>query len=150
MPHVLPFEKPLVDLVTRVRELRDSATDNRHWAPELSRLEERVALLAREVLQNLSAPQKVQLSRHPDCPYTLDYVQRLMTDWVELHGDRRFADDGALVAGLGRYRGRSVAVVGHQKGRTTAAASQRLGGGLDGGPGSFLRPTRYAIPMERP
>ncbi|RYE86268.1 MAG: acetyl-CoA carboxylase carboxyltransferase subunit alpha, partial [Myxococcales bacterium] len=61
----------------------------------------------------------VQLSRHPQRPYTLDYVQHLITDWVELHGDRRFADDPAIVTGLGTFRGQSVAVVGHQKGRTT-------------------------------
>jgi acetyl-CoA carboxylase carboxyl transferase subunit alpha len=69
--------------------------------------------------------QKVQLSRHPGRPYTLNYIERLFTDFVELHGDRRFADDPAIVAGLGRFRGRSVAIVGHQKGRSTKENMQR-------------------------
>ena len=63
--------------------------------------------------------QKVQLSRHPNRPYTNDYISRLFEDFVELHGDRRFAEDGALIAGIGRFHGRSVVVVGHQKGRTS-------------------------------
>jgi acetyl-CoA carboxylase carboxyl transferase subunit alpha len=63
--------------------------------------------------------QKVMISRHPNLPYTLDYVQRLFTDWIELHGDRRFADDPSIVSGLARFNGRSVVVVGHQKGRGT-------------------------------
>jgi len=75
--------------------------------------------LAREVFANLSPMQKVQLSRHPNRPYTLDYVTRLFSDFFEMKGDRRFADDASIVAGLGRFHGRSVAVVGHQKGRST-------------------------------
>jgi len=119
MAHVLAFERPVVELVSRVRELRDLASNDPRFAPELKRLEDKAAKLAREVFANLSPMQKVQLSRHPNRPYTLDYVQRLLKDWVELHGDRRFADDPSIVAGLGRYHGRSVVVVGHQKGRTT-------------------------------
>ena len=119
MVHVLAFEKPVVELVSRVRELRHLARADERFAPELQRLEQKAAQLAREVFANLSPMQKVQLSRHPNRPYTLDYVSRLFTDWVELHGDRRFADDAAIVCGLARYHGRSVAVVGHQKGRST-------------------------------
>ena len=81
--------------------------------------------MAREVFAKLSPMQKVQLSRHPNRPYTLDYVARLFDDFVELHGDRRFADDASIVAGLGRYHGRSVVVVGHQKGRSTKENMQR-------------------------
>lgn len=116
---VLPFEKPVVDLVERVRELRELAATDARFASELTRLEEKAAKLAREIFRDLSPMQKVMISRHPNRPYTLDYVQRLLTDWVELHGDRRFADDASIVCGLGRYRGRSVVVVGHQKGRNT-------------------------------
>ncbi len=116
---VLPFEKPVVDLVERVRELRELAATDKRFANELTRLEEKAAKLAREIFRDLSPMQKVMISRHPNRPYTLDYVQRLLTDWVELHGDRRFADDASIVCGLGRYRGRSVVVVGHQKGRNT-------------------------------
>jgi len=109
----------VVELVQRVRELRELAKADERLAPELQRLEEKAALLAREMFAKLEPIQKVQLSRHPKRPYTLDYVARLLEDFVELHGDRRFADDPAIVAGLGRYHGRSVVVVGHQKGRTT-------------------------------
>jgi acetyl-CoA carboxylase carboxyl transferase subunit alpha len=117
--HVLAFERPVVELVARVRELRDLASTDERWAPELERLEEKAARLAREVFANLSPMQKVQLSRHPNRPYTTDYVARLFQDFVELRGDRRFSEDSSIVAGIGRFHGRSVAVVGHQKGRST-------------------------------
>jgi acetyl-CoA carboxylase carboxyl transferase subunit alpha len=117
--HVLAFERPVVELVTRVRELRELATTDEKWAPELERLEEKAAKLARKVFANLSPMQKVQLSRHPNRPYTADYVARLFEDFVELKGDRRFADDASILAGIGRFHGQSVAVVGHQKGRST-------------------------------
>jgi acetyl-CoA carboxylase carboxyl transferase subunit alpha len=117
--HVLPFEKPVVELVNRVRELRVLAQSDKQYEAELRRLEEKAGRLARELFADLSPWQKVQLSRHPSRPYTLDYVEQLFTDWSELHGDRRFGEDPAIVAGLGRYRGRSVAVIGHQKGRST-------------------------------
>jgi acetyl-CoA carboxylase carboxyl transferase subunit alpha len=117
--YVLPFEKPVVELVNRVRELRVLAQSDRQYEVELKRLEEKAGRLARELFADLSPWQKVQLSRHPSRPYTLDYVERLFTEWIELHGDRRFGDDPAIVAGIGRYRDRSVAVIGHQKGRST-------------------------------
>ena len=116
---VLPFEKPVAELVEQVRELRARARADNRFEPELTRLEEKASRLARELFAELTPMQKVQLSRHASRPYTLDYVKRLLTDWVELHGDRRFGDDPSIVAGLGRYRGRSVVVVGHQKGRGT-------------------------------
>ena len=119
MGYVLPFEKPVFELVTRVQELRDLAARDPRFEPELKRLEEKAARLARELFHALTPHQKVQLSRHPSRPYTLDYLGRIFDDWIELHGDRRFADDAALVGGLARYHGRSVVVVGHQKGRST-------------------------------
>jgi acetyl-CoA carboxylase carboxyl transferase subunit alpha len=115
--YVLPFEKPVVELVARVRELRELARADRTLEPELRRLEDKATKLARELFAELSPWQKVQLSRHPNRPYTLDYVERLFDGFVELHGDRCFGDDAAIVAGLARFRGRSVVVVGHQKGR---------------------------------
>jgi acetyl-CoA carboxylase carboxyl transferase subunit alpha len=115
--YVLPFEKPVVELVSRVRELRELARADAGLEPELRRLEDKAAKLARELFAELTPWQKVQLSRHPNRPYTLDYLDRLVTDFVELHGDRSFADDAAIVAGIARFRGRPVAVVGHQKGR---------------------------------
>jgi acetyl-CoA carboxylase carboxyl transferase subunit alpha len=116
---VLPFEKPVVDLVEKVRELRVLAAQDPRFEPELRRLEEKAGQLAREIFQHLTPIQKVQISRHANRPYTLDYIKRLFTGWVELKGDRRFADDGAIVSGLATFRGRSVVVVGHQKGRGT-------------------------------
>ena len=115
--HVLPFEKPVVEIVARVRELRALAEHDKRFESELRRLEEKAGRLARELFADLSPWQKVQLSRHPNRPYTLDYVGMLFRDFVELHGDRSFADDASIVCGVARYHGRSVVVVGHQKGR---------------------------------
>jgi acetyl-CoA carboxylase carboxyl transferase subunit alpha len=115
--HVLPFEKPIVELVARVKELRALAENDKRFESELRRLEEKCALLARELFADLSPWQKVQLSRHPNRPYMLDYVGELFEDFLEMHGDRVFADDASIVCGLARYHGRSVVVVGHQKGR---------------------------------
>jgi acetyl-CoA carboxylase carboxyl transferase subunit alpha len=123
--YVLPFEKPVVELVTRVKELREAAQSDAKLQNELRRLEEKAGRLARELFADLSPWQKVQLSRHPNRPYTLDYVEHLFTDWVELAGDRRFADDQSIVAGLAKFHGRSVAIVGHQKGRSTKEKVQR-------------------------
>lgn len=119
MAHVLAFERPVVELLTRVRELRELAATDQRYQGELKRLEERTASLAREVFSKLSPIQKVQLSRHPSRPFTLDYIGLLFSDFVELHGDRRFRDDPSLVCGLASYHGRSVMVMGHQKGRDT-------------------------------
>jgi acetyl-CoA carboxylase carboxyl transferase subunit alpha len=119
MAHVLAFERPVVELVSRVRELRELANEDARLGPELERLEDKAAQLAREMFAKLEPIQKVQLSRHPNRPYTLDYVSRLFEDFIELKGDRRFAEDESIVAGLARYHGRSVVLVGHQKGRNT-------------------------------
>src|SRR5579863_4818597 len=115
--YVLPFEKPVVELVSKVRELRQLAKKDHGMEAELRRLEDKASKLARELFAELSPWQKVQLSRHPNRPYTLDYISRLFLDFVELHGDRSFADDASIVGGLAKFHGRSVVVVGHQKGR---------------------------------
>ncbi|MDB4947171.1 MAG: Acetyl-coenzyme carboxyl transferase [Labilithrix sp.] len=115
--HVLPFEKPVVELVNRVRELRILAETDKKLEAELRRLEEKAGRLARELFADLTPWQRVQLSRHPNRPYTLDYVNVLFEDFVELHGDRLYAEDAAIVAGLAKFHGRSVAIVGQQKGR---------------------------------
>ncbi|MEO7111831.1 MAG: acetyl-CoA carboxylase carboxyltransferase subunit alpha [Polyangiaceae bacterium] len=121
---VLPFEKPVVELVTRVRELKQAARDggtgsDRALESELRRLEDKTGRLARELFATLTPWQKVQLSRHPNRPYTLDYIEAIMTDFIEMHGDRRFGDDPAIIGGFAKFRGRSIVVVGHQKGRST-------------------------------
>jgi acetyl-CoA carboxylase carboxyl transferase subunit alpha len=87
--YVLPFEKPVVELVTRVRELRELAEADRQYLPELKKLEEKTSKVARELFAELEPWQKVQLSRHPNRPYTMDYVPYLFQDFQELHGDRR-------------------------------------------------------------
>lgn len=116
---VLPFEKPVAELLERVRELRAAAADDEALVPELEAVEAHMRDVARVVFADLTPMQKVQLSRHANRPYTLDYIRRIFTDFVELHGDRRFSDDASIVAGLASYRGRSVALIGHQKGRGT-------------------------------
>jgi acetyl-CoA carboxylase carboxyl transferase subunit alpha len=115
--HVLPFEKPVVEIVARVRELRELARTDRGLETELRRLEDKATKLARELFAELTPWQKVQLSRHPNRPYSLDYIPRIFDGFCELHGDRTFGDDASIVAGFARLRGRSVVVVGHQKGR---------------------------------
>jgi acetyl-CoA carboxylase carboxyl transferase subunit alpha len=114
---ILPFEKPVAELIEKVRELRSLAAADPRFEPELAQLEDNTGRLAREIFAGLTPMQKVLLSRHANRPYTLDYIKRLFTDWVELKGDRRFADDCSIVCGLATYHGRSVVVVGHQKGR---------------------------------
>jgi acetyl-CoA carboxylase carboxyl transferase subunit alpha len=115
----LEFERPLLELERRIHELKSVARPGAEFDAEIARLEEKARRLQREIFEDLSPWQKVQLCRHPDRPYTLDYVQRIFEDFMELHGDRGYADDRAIVGGWARFRGRSVMVVGHQKGRGT-------------------------------
>ena len=115
--YILPFEKPVAEMVARVRELRALAVTDERLLPELRTLEDRSSKLAKELFADLSPWQRVQLSRHPNRPYTLDYVNALIEDFTELSGDRAFADDAAVIAGLGRFEGRAVMVIGNQKGR---------------------------------
>ena len=116
----LDFEQPVAELEARIEELRfvqdDSAVD---ISTEIARLEKKSQSLTKDIYAKLSAWQIAQVARHPQRPYTLDYVQGIFTDFEELHGDRAFADDAAIVGGLARLNGRSVMVIGHQKGRDT-------------------------------
>lgn len=121
----LEFEKPIVELEDRIRELKLYGVREQGFESELRRLEERVGTLQQEIYDELSVWQKVQLSRHPDRPYFLDYLQRIFDDFIELHGDRAFSDDAAIVSGFARLDGRTVAVIGHQKGRTTKEKLRR-------------------------
>ncbi len=116
---ILDFEKPIVELEKKIKEMKVYALEeNVELTEEIRRLEIKLARLMEDTYSRLSRWQRVQLARHPDRPYTLDYIQRIFTDFVELHGDRLFADDPALVGGLARLDGRSVMVLGQQKGRT--------------------------------
>jgi acetyl-CoA carboxylase carboxyl transferase subunit alpha len=113
----LDFERPIVELENKIAELRKLGGPQLDL--EIRRLERKARQLQREVFSELSAWQKVLLSRHPLRPFTLDYVARLVEDFVELHGDRAFRDDESIVGGVGRFRGRPVMILGHQKGRGT-------------------------------
>lgn len=115
----LDFERPLVELEQQIDELKLVATQGAVIEEEIAALEDRARSLQAEIFKDLDTWQKVQLSRHPSRPYSMDYIDRLTTDFVELHGDRSFADDHAIIGGLGRFEGRSVVIVAHQKGRTT-------------------------------
>jgi acetyl-CoA carboxylase carboxyl transferase subunit alpha len=117
------FEEPLVELRRRIEELEAFPDGSRNR--ELEKLRAALRKQTAEVYSGLDRWQKTQVARHPERPYTLEYVDHLMTDWVELHGDRAFADDAAIVAGFATFRGRSVAVVGHQKGRDTRERIRR-------------------------
>jgi len=119
MAHVPSFERPVTYLLDRIRELRQLVGSDPQTAPEFGRLEENVSDLARQVYSGISPIERVAISRQSGRPYTLDYVQNLCTDWIELGGDRLYGNDAAIVGGVTRYRNQSVVVVGHQKGRST-------------------------------
>lgn len=116
----LDFEQPIADLENKIEELRfmqeDSAVD---ISEEIGRLEKKSQGLTKDIYGKLSPWQIAQVARHPQRPYSLDYFERIFTDFEELHGDRAFADDHAIVGGLARFNGQSVMVIGHQKGRDT-------------------------------
>ena len=112
------FEEPLTELRRRIEELEGYPEGSGHGA-ELERLRSALKKQTREIFGKLTPWQKTLVARHFDRPYTLDYVEHLMTDWVEIHGDRGFADDPAIVCGFATFRGRSLVVVGQQKGRGT-------------------------------
>ena len=119
----LDFEKPIVELENKIAELKQLGGPQLEL--EIRRLERKARQLQREVFSELSAWQKVLLSRHPLRPFTLDYVGRFVEDFVELHGDRAFRDDESIVGGVGRFRGRAVMILGHQKGRGTKENMKR-------------------------
>lgn len=119
-PIFLDFEQPIAELEQKIEQLRfvqdDSAVD---ISEEISRLEAKSQALQKDLYAKLSPWQVALVARHPQRPYTLDYVQHMFTDFEELHGDRSFADDHAIVGGLARFNGQSCMVIGHQKGRDT-------------------------------
>lgn len=118
------FEEPLVELRQKIAELEGYPDENRPTA-EIDKLRRTLEKRTREVFADLTNWQQVLLARHVERPFTLDYVEHLTTDWMEIHGDRRFADDPAIVTGFATFRGRSVAIAGHQKGRTTKSRITR-------------------------
>lgn len=117
-PNYLDFEQPIADLQAKIEELRLVGNDNAlNISDEIARLQEKSQALTKSIFSDLSSWQVARLARHPLRPYTLDYINYLFSDFEELHGDRHFADDPAIVGGIARLDGRPVMVIGHQKGR---------------------------------
>jgi len=125
--NLLEFEKPLAELERRIGELKhmDSEQPGVDLSEDISRLGKKLNKMRADVYSNLSRWQRTQIARHPQRPYTLDYIECLMEDFVELHGDRAFADDKSIVGGVGWFNGKPVMVIGHQKGRNTKEKVQR-------------------------
>jgi len=115
---VLEFEKPIFELEQKIEEIKN-LSDNVDVSDEVKTLEMKVSQLRENIFSNLTRWQRVQLARHPERPYTLDYIQHMTTDFVELHGDRAYGDDKAIVGGFAKLDGRPVMIIGHQKGRDT-------------------------------
>ncbi|MFA5115666.1 MAG: acetyl-CoA carboxylase carboxyltransferase subunit alpha [Candidatus Omnitrophota bacterium] len=116
----LDFEKPILELERKVEELKKfTSSENIDLSSEIKKLEDKLDKVKREVFESLSPWQRVQIARHPKRPYTLDYIGLMMTDFVEVHGDRVFGDDKALICGFAKIDGQNVVVMGHQKGRDT-------------------------------
>ena len=124
--HFLEFEQPIAELESKIEELRyvqnESAVD---ISDEIERLDKKSAQLTKDIYGNLTPWQVTQIARHPQRPYTLDYVNELFTDFQELHGDRHYADDESIVGGLARFNGHACMVLGHQKGRDTKERALR-------------------------
>jgi len=147
---VLDFEKPVYELEQKIREMR-KYEGNVDISGEINRLEKKVEQLRESVYSNLTRWQRVQIARHPERPYTLDYIERIMVDFVELHGDRRLGDDKALVGGFARLEGKTVMVIGQQKGRDTKSNVYRNFGMMNPeGYRKALRLVKLAEKFNRP
>jgi len=118
--YTLEFEKPIVELEETLRSLRTQASEQKiDLSTQINQIEQKLETTRKAIFTNLTAWQRVQLARHPKRPYLLDYIQRIATDFIQLHGDRRFADDRAIIGGLATIGEHRVMVIGHQKGRDT-------------------------------
>ena len=116
----LDYEQPIAELEAKIEELQHMSSDtDLNITEEIQKLQDKSVELTRSIFASLTPWQVTQMARHPERPYTLDYIERIVTDFEELHGDRAYADDAALITGIGRFNGRSVVVIGHQKGRDT-------------------------------
>jgi len=118
--YVLEFERPLIELEKKIQEMKDySLNEDLEVSEEITKLEKKAQKVRRDIYSKLTRWQRVQLARHPQRPYTLDYIEKITNYFVELHGDRSFRDDPAIVAGIAEIENEQVVIVGHQKGRTT-------------------------------
>ena len=123
--HYLDFEQPIAELEQKIDELNEISVGDEILTPEINRLRKKADQLRKSIFSNLTRWQRVQLARHPDRPYTLDYIDLMTEDFIELHGDRYYADDKAMVGGLALIEGESVMIIGQQKGRDTKARQYR-------------------------
>lgn len=121
----LDFEQPIAELEKKIDELNELSLGDEVLKPEIDRLRKKADQLRESIFSNLTRWQRVQLARHPDRPYTMDYIDLMTEDFIELHGDRYFADDKAMVGGLATIEGESVMIIGHQKGRDTKSRQYR-------------------------
>jgi acetyl-CoA carboxylase carboxyl transferase subunit alpha len=148
----LDFEKPIAELEKKIEELTlFTSSGNIDLEEEILKLHKKADQLRSEIYSRLSPWQKAQISRHPNRPYTLDYIEAVMTDFVEMHGDRAFADDPAIVCGMAKLDGMPVVVIGHQKGRTTKEKIHRnFGMPNPEGYRKALRVMRFAERFNKP
>lgn len=120
MKQVLDFEKPIVNLKEKISELKKITEDSDiDLTEEITTLEEKLKVLEDDIYGNLKPWQRVQMARHGERPTTLDYVERLFTEFIEFHGDRLFGDDAAIVTGIAFYKDEPVTIIGHQRGKDT-------------------------------
>lgn len=121
----LEFEQPIADLEKKIEELNELSVGDEVLKPEIDRLRKKADQLRESIFSNLTRWQRVQLARHPERPYTLDYIHLIADEFIELHGDRYFADDKAMIGGLATIDGESVMIIGQQKGRDTKSRQYR-------------------------
>lgn len=147
---ILDFERPIIDLENKISEMK-SMTDYLDISNEITALEKRVDELSQSIFSNLTRWQRVQLARHPDRPYTLDFINYMTTDFVELHGDRCFRDDRAMVGGFAKLNNQTVMVIGQQKGRDTKSNLYRnFGMANPEGYRKALRLMKLAAKFDKP
>ncbi|GAB4541759.1 MAG: acetyl-CoA carboxylase carboxyltransferase subunit alpha [Pleurocapsa sp.] len=149
---LLDFEKPLCELESRIEQIKSLAEENQvDVSAEISQLEARAEQLRKEIFTTLTPGQRLQLARHPRRPSTLDYIQAITDEWLELHGDRGGYDDPALVGGVARIEGRPMVILGHQKGRDTKDnVARNFGMAFPGGYRKALRLMEHANKFDMP
>jgi len=123
--YILDFEKPLIEIQQKIRELEALVETHPELKEEIERLKKKAEKLRAKIYKNLTRWQMVQLARHPDRPHAIDYIQRICKDFVELHGDRLFRDDPSIIAGIGKIDDKSVVIIGEEKGRKTQERIKR-------------------------
>ncbi len=149
---LLDFEKPLCELESRIQQIRELAEENQvDVSAEIAQLEARAEVLRQEIFSSLTPSQRLQLARHPRRPSTLDYIQAITDEWIELHGDRGGSDDPALVGGVAKIDGKPVVILGHQKGRDTKDnVARNFGMAAPGGYRKALRLMNHANKFSMP